>query len=115
MTSRWRWVLSAVVVLGVASCRAEITGFRAAPTGVIAGANTEAIFVREVKGAEPESMGLYLTDQTEILVKGPGGRVQAGSRADLQPGVRIRFEKSDLAYMSLPPGYQVYRIWVLRP
>jgi hypothetical protein len=118
MRSRWRFGVPVAAALLVAACTADLSGPSAALTGVIQSSDPTGplakIGVGEVQGLEIEALFLGVSDETEILVESPEGHAQVGSRADLETGQRIRFERGDLVFMSQPPMYLARRIWVLR-
>lgn len=73
------------------------------------------VLLRDVRGDQYKSLFLAIPEDLEILVEGPGGQFEVGPRSALQPGVRIRFERTDgLTLLITPPGFWATKIWVLQ-
>ena len=111
------WAVFVVVAFLSTAC-VEILEPDRARTGVVEHAELGAggnILLTDVRGDRYKSLMLGLPDNLEILVEGSGGVFEAGSRTDLQPGTRVRFERTDDVMLLIsPPGFWATKIWVLR-
>ena len=117
MISKRRRALSAAVALLATAC-AGILEPDSRQTGVIEHAEVGAggsILLSDVQGDRYKSLILGLPEELEILVEDQRGVFEVGPRTALQPGVRIRFERTDeLTLLITPPGFWATKIWVLR-
>lgn len=112
-----QWLLAGALVLLASAC-AAILDPDSERTGVIEHAELGEgghLLLRDVRGDRYSSLTLGLSDGVEIFTEGPGGVFVAGGEGAFQPGVRIRFERTDdLMLLISPPGFWATKIWILR-